>query len=146
MKTPEVQREVTCNTILDDVRDLAGRLLRPWTLTADLPGFLPSIRGIRQDLHRHIQEMEGIGGLLQCILRECPRLNMGVDRLADEHQALLRLLGELEQTIGYAKGPPDTAGRVRTIASQMLQIVEQHYQAGNSLVLEAYGTDIGTKD
>jgi hypothetical protein len=94
-----------------------------------------------------MQEMEGNGGLLQCILNDCPRLQMGVEQLAGEHHDLLQRLGDLESALTSEQ--PASARRTQaicTIAVQMLQILRNHYEAGNSLVLEAFNTDIGTKD
>jgi hypothetical protein len=95
-------------------------------------------------LDAHIQDVEGVEGLLARVVDEAPQLAGEIAALTKEHQQLsaarYRALATLRQP-----GRPDPAV-VRRRVTTLLGRLALHRQRGAELVYDAYSVDIGTGD
>jgi hypothetical protein len=95
-------------------------------------------------LDAHIQDVEGVEGLLVRVVDEAPQLAGEIAELTKEHLQLstarYRALATLRQP-----GRPDPAV-VRRRVTTLLGRLALHRQRGAELVYDAYSVDIGTGD
>jgi len=90
--------------------------------------------------HFHYEEQDGYIDVLR--QRE-PRLELGIQHLAEEHRLLAQSLDALREEAATATGLDDAlANHVRTWVNH----VRQHEAREIDLVQDAYNQDIGTKD
>ena len=118
---------------------------------AAAPGWLDGVRGglrsVRSALEAHIVEVEGPSGLLADIVAQAPRLQAATAELADDHRALVEMLGRADRDVAEAEadGATGRAGvRRRVIA--LLGRLAVHRQSGADLVYDAYNVDIAASD
>ncbi len=107
---------------------------------------LAELTQLRADLRRHVTEAEGPGGLVQCVQKQCPWMDQRAEKLMREHAALDEWLAGLEMMLRQCDGAdPGQCAAVRKSAAELLQSLRAHQEAGNTLVLDAYWTDLGVK-
>jgi hypothetical protein len=94
------------------------------------------------DFDEHVAVTEGPDGLHDAVLAATPRLSNAVRRLAGEHTAIRRLVGDLLALVR----PPVAAGEVdaiRELGTALLGRLARHRQHGADLIHEAYQVDLG---
>ena len=89
----------------------------------------------------HVVQSEGPEGLLPQIVQAAPRLAHAVERVKQDHRALLAEIDRLET----ATTDVDDAGdihKVREESLRLLQSIAAHRQSGADLIYEAYSVDV----
>lgn len=90
-------------------------------------------------LDQHVDEVEGEEGLLVELADAVPRLVNKIDRIRDEHPAMIR---KAKETIEAVRNSEDVEETRSAVLGLLLDIV-RHRQKGADLVYEGYSVDIG---
>ena len=98
----------------------------------------------KTELAEHF-ELEEEDGYFSDAVAHAPRLHDDADRLLEQHRELADRLGQLCQVAKDAT--PDVEWEsIEAQVNQFIELLIQHERAENSLILDAYGQDIGTHD
>lgn len=90
-------------------------------------------------LDQHVEEVEGVDGLLAELTTVAPRLVNKINRVRDEHPGLC---SDLADTINRVTSSEDV-DEVRRTVLEVLTAIARHRQAGADLVYDGYSVDIG---
>ncbi|HXG12053.1 MAG TPA: hemerythrin domain-containing protein [Gemmataceae bacterium] len=102
---------------------------------------------VHEALAQHVASAEGPGGLYEEIDTTRPTLTRRVDRLRQEHAALLRQAGALrEQIASDSLGEPPRYPVIRQRAAELLNALRHHQAAEADVIFESFYTDIGAGD
>ena len=80
------------------------------------------------------------------MLAEAPRLTPNADRLLAQHEKLMEAIESLCTTIADASRGEDNGQQLEAVGNDFIALLIDHERGENSLVLEAYQQDIGSKD
>lgn len=100
---------------------------------------------LRDSFARHVEIIEGPGGLHEEILRRAPRLGRMVARLQEDHTGIREAI---EENVASLLPRPGEGGRsvpeIREAVLRLLGRLTRHRQLGADLIYEAYSVDIGS--
>jgi len=103
----------------------------------------PLLDEARQFLRAHFAREEEVDGLFAFVLDECPRHVMLVQRLRDEHGALL---GELGRLLQLAHAPLNATWSWSLELSAFVRAIEQHESIESDLLHDALQDELGVGD
>jgi hypothetical protein len=141
-------RALDCRELLAAVEGLAQVIVQgDWPRSVASADALLAVAGqVRGEMVKHFAEMEGPGGLSECVGNDCPHLTPRIRRLADEHGCLRSAVAEIEAMLERYRLGIGSAHAIRGKARNLLCMMRGHQETGNGLVLEAYSTDLGAGD
>lgn len=112
------------------------------------PGWIDSVdssvRYLRDALEAHVEEVEGLDGLLAEIVRVAPRLASATKEMEKQHRELLASVDRVEHRLVEKIETGET--ELRTTVLALLRGLTMHRQHGADLVYEAYNLDIAASD
>jgi hypothetical protein len=99
---------------------------------------------LRETFTAHIEVTEGADGLYQEVLAQAPRLSGAVNRLQQEHGAIVSAIGEVDERLNDSMADAEAwVESIRDAAITLMGLLVRHRQRGADLVYEAYDVEIG---
>ncbi len=97
-------------------------------------------------LEKHVEMVEGDGGLLEEITDIAPQLQAGMEQMRNDHKELHALIDATRTSMKDAEITPDGLARVRNEIRALVTSLAEHRQRGADLVYDAYNVDISAGD
>ena len=130
------QRRIELKTAVSNVETAAASPAASpgWTAT-----LLEELDDLRIAFDQHVEEVEGVDGLLAEVVEFAPRLANKVKRVEAEHPPIVEHIERAIEAVRVS----DDAEQSRAASLDVLAAIVRHRQSGADLVYEAYSVDIG---
>jgi len=103
-----------------------------------VPSFRKAVDEFRGHLRRHVSEVEGPGGVCECLVAGDPALGGHVNRLCHEHAELDQRLEGLERRLAEFDGAdPQWEPALRQYAARLADVLRAHNERGRMLASSA---------
>lgn len=113
-------------------------------------GWLEHVAEALDDLdgafEKHVEMVEGDGGLLEEITDIAPQLQAGMEQMRNDHKELHALIDATRTSMKDAEITPDGLAKVRNDVRALVTSLAEHRQRGADLVYDAYNVDISAGD
>ena len=97
--------------------------------------FLKGIREFRSHLRDHADDVEGPGGVCECVASNWPRLESKVNQLCREHAGLeLRMAGLEQRLQSFDASDPTWADSVRQSARHLAEQLARHQATARAII------------
>lgn len=127
--------------LYEAMRDLEVVVSRPSSSPGWRQHLLDLLSPLQQALVKHVEEVEGEGGLFDEILLREPRMAHAIDLLKEGHAQLQESCASAFAAVADADSD-DVRQKVNTVLFRLAR----HRQKGAELIYETYAADIATGD
>ena len=123
---------------LDRIEQSLVHLRKGLTDVEPMRRLAAEMQGLTERLQEHHQAEEA-GGLFQAILESMPERRVEIDRLTNQHERILEILGMAR--IHAQRGDATEAAALRVDLQQFLDMFRRHEQAEERLIAQAIGEE-----
>ena len=97
--------------------------------------FLKAVHEFHSHLHDHVSDVEGPGGVCECIASNWPHLESKVNQLCREHASLeLRLVGLAQRLEYFDASDPAWESSIRESARHLIDLIARHQASARAVV------------